>query len=121
MRNGVLPGSKISKSGKLCMILRSLSSQAAIYFGLSSYQRKSYKLTGLPFLRLNMQGHPIGLKLLDLLIYREPARSQVRPLHIIALLQFITTVLWKHLFARPADLLEKSANPETPDDYMISD
>jgi hypothetical protein len=61
------------------------------------------------------------MKLLDLLLYREPPRSQLRPLHIIALLQFITTVLWRHLFGRPADSLEKSANPETPDEYMISD
>ena len=71
--------------------------------------------------RLNTQGHPIGLKLLDLLLYREAPRTQTRPLHIIALLQFITTVLWKHLFSRPADALEKSSNPETPDEYMISD
>jgi hypothetical protein len=71
--------------------------------------------------RLNVQGHPIGLKLLDLLLYREPSRSQTRPLNIIALLQFITTVLWRHLFSRPADALEKSSNPETPDEYMISD
>jgi hypothetical protein len=71
--------------------------------------------------RLNAQGHPIGLKLLDLLLYREAPRTQARPLHIIALLQFITNVLWKHLFARPADNLEKSSNPETPDEYMISD
>lgn len=73
------------------------------------------------FRRLNTQGHPIGLKLLDLLLYREPPRTQTRPLHIIALLQFITTILWKHLFSRPADALEKSSNPETPDEYMISD
>jgi hypothetical protein len=72
-------------------------------------------------LRLNAQGHPIGLKLLDLLLYREAPRTQTRPLHIIALLQFITNVLWKHLFSRPADNLEKSSNPETPDEYMISD
>jgi len=71
--------------------------------------------------RLNDQGHPIGLKLLDLLLYREPPRSQQRPLNIIALLQFISNVLWKHLFSRPADALEKSSNPATPDEYMISD
>jgi trafficking protein particle complex subunit 5 len=79
------------------------------------------KLTTRTSKRLNVQGHPIGLKLLDLLLYREPARSQLRPLHIIALLQFITTVLWRHLFSKAADSLEKSANPETPDEYMISD
>lgn len=71
--------------------------------------------------RLNVQGHPIGLKLLDLLIHREPARAQLRPLTIIALLHFIKQNIWQHLFGRQADRLEKSANPETPDEYMIID
>lgn len=73
----------------------------------------------IPCDRLNDQGHPIGLKLLDLLLYREPPRTQLRPLHIIALLQFITTTLWKHLFGRAADSLEKSN--DQVDEYMISD
>ncbi|CRK18544.1 hypothetical protein BN1723_017672, partial [Verticillium longisporum] len=29
--------------------------------------------------------------------------------------------LWQHLFGRQADRLEKSANPDTPDEYMIVD
>ncbi|CAI4214788.1 unnamed protein product [Parascedosporium putredinis] len=70
---------------------------------------------------LNAQGHPIGLKLLDLLIHREPTRNQVRPLTIIALLHFIKQSVWTHLFGRQADRLEKSANPETPEEYMIID
>ncbi|KAK7402744.1 Trafficking protein particle complex subunit 31 [Neonectria punicea] len=71
--------------------------------------------------RLNVQGHSIGLKLLDLLIHREPARAQLRPLTIIALLHFIKQNVWQHLFGRQADRLEKSANAETPEEYMIID
>ncbi|RSL74935.1 hypothetical protein BHE90_001784 [Fusarium euwallaceae] len=71
--------------------------------------------------RLNVQGHSIGLKLLDLLLFREPARTQLRPLSIIALLHFIKQNVWQHLFNRQADRLEKSANPETPEEYMIID
>ncbi|KAG5969123.1 hypothetical protein E4U58_001579 [Claviceps cyperi] len=71
--------------------------------------------------RLNTQGHSIGLKLLDLLLYREPPRSQLRPLTIIALLHFIKQNVWQHLFGRQADRLEKSNNPDTPDEYMIID
>ncbi|KAH0598664.1 hypothetical protein MHUMG1_03968 [Metarhizium humberi] len=71
--------------------------------------------------RLNEQGHPIGLKLLDLLLYREPPRSQLRPLSIISLLHFIKQNVWQHLFGRQADRLEKSNNPDTPDEYMIID
>lgn len=71
--------------------------------------------------RLNVQGHPIGLRLVDLLLYREPARSQLRPLSIIALLHLIKQNVWQHLFGRQADRLEKSNNPDTPDEYMIID
>ena len=71
--------------------------------------------------RLNVQGHPIGLKLLDLLLYREPARSQTRPLNIINLLHFIKTAVWQHLFGRQADRLEKSAEPDKTNEYMIID
>ncbi|KAL3423382.1 trafficking protein particle complex subunit 5 [Phlyctema vagabunda] len=99
----------------------SQASFAYLFGEMVSYAQK--RVTGIQDLekRLNVQGHPIGLKLLDLLLYREPPRTQTRPLNIIALLQFITTVLWRHLFSRPADALEKSSNPETPDEYMISD
>ncbi|KAI1849422.1 hypothetical protein JX265_008576 [Neoarthrinium moseri] len=71
--------------------------------------------------RLNTAGHPLGLKLLDLLLYREPARTQTRPLTIIQLLHFIKLTLWGHLFGRAADGLEKSSDPATPDEYMIID
>lgn len=99
----------------------SQASFAYLFGEMVSYAQR--RVTGIQDLekRLNVQGHPIGLKLLDLLLYREPARTQTRPLHIIALLQFITTVLWRHLFSRPADALEKSSDPEKPDEYMISD
>ncbi|RDA93037.1 hypothetical protein CP533_0690 [Ophiocordyceps camponoti-saundersi (nom. inval.)] len=71
--------------------------------------------------RLNAQGYPIGVKLLDLLLYREPARTQLRPLSIISLLHLIKQSVWQHLFGRQADRLEKSNNPATPDEYMIID
>ena len=74
-----------------------------------------------PHVRLNVQGHAIGIKLLDLLLYREPARTQSRPVNIIELLHLVKIQLWTHLFRRQADRLEKSSNPETPDEYMIID
>lgn len=71
--------------------------------------------------RLNVQGHPIGLKLLDLLLYREPPRAQARPRDIITLLHLIKIQLWTHLFGRQADQIQRSSNPDTPDEYMIID
>lgn len=61
------------------------------------------------------------MKLLDLLLYREPARTQTRPLTIIALLHLIKINAWTHLFGRAADGLERSSDPAKPDEYMIID
>ncbi|KAK4151998.1 NO signaling/Golgi transport ligand-binding domain-containing protein [Chaetomidium leptoderma] len=99
----------------------SQSSFAYLFSEMVSYAQR--RVTGIQELekRLNLQGHPIGLKLLDLLLTREPPRSQTRPLTIIALLHFIKINLWTHLFGRQADRLEKSSNPDTPDEYMIVD
>ena len=72
--------------------------------------------------RLNTQGYPLGLKLLDLLLARTASSSQPstqRPTRILALLQFIQGPLWRHLFGRPADALERSA--ERKEEYMITD
>jgi hypothetical protein len=69
--------------------------------------------------RLNTQGYPVGLRLLDLLLYREPSHKALRPLRIITLLEFVHSKLWRHLFSRPADAIERSSANE--DEYMISD
>jgi hypothetical protein len=71
--------------------------------------------------RLNTQGHSIGIKLLDLLLFREPTRTQLRPMTVIALLHFIKQSVWTHLFGRQADRLEKSITPGCDDEYMIID
>ncbi|KAI9719887.1 MAG: TRAPP subunit trs31 [Chrysothrix sp. TS-e1954] len=87
------------------------------------------RVTGIADLekRLNNQGYPLGLKLLDLLLYRSPtpfsstssAANNLRPTRVLPLLQFISTTLWKHLFGRPADALERSQ--DNKDEYMITD
>jgi len=81
--------------------------------------------------RLNEQGYPLGLKLLDLLLYRAtPAGSSSssssasstgaqRPLRLLPLLTLLTTKLYPLLFSRPADSLEQSTT--TPGEYMIID
>jgi hypothetical protein len=103
--------------------IQDLEKRYALLLGLLLFQfRPQAKRRGTNATkRLNTQGHPIGLKLLDLLLFREPPRSQLRPLNIIALLHLIKINLWTHLFGRQADRLEKSSNPDTPDEYMIVD
>ncbi|QDS77092.1 hypothetical protein FKW77_000516 [Venturia effusa] len=74
-------------------------------------------------MRLNAAGYPLGLRLLDLLLSRTPTSSTqpptTRPIRILSLLQFLSNTLWKHLFGRPADALERSA--QNPAEYMITD
>ncbi|EEH40489.2 BET3 family protein [Paracoccidioides lutzii Pb01] len=97
------------------------------------------RVTGIQDLerRLNEQGYPLGLRLLDLLLYRSlPGSSSSsgltssssssgtqpnRPLRILPLLQLIHGPLWRLLFSRPADALEHSVAAATPNEYMITD
>ncbi|KAI9873626.1 MAG: TRAPP subunit trs31 [Pleopsidium flavum] len=104
----------------------SRASFAYLFGEMVSYAQK--RVTGIQDLerRLNEQGHPLGLRLLDLLLYRLPPTTTTttvhptpRPLHILPLLQFISQTLWRHLFSRPADTLEKSSTNEA--EYMVSD
>ncbi len=78
--------------------------------------------------RLNEQGYPLGVKLLDLLLYRGSAVAQsgdgkradaMRPLRLLPLLNLLTTKLYPLLFSRPADSLEQSTT--NPGEYMIID
>ncbi|KAJ9656569.1 Trafficking protein particle complex subunit 31 [Coniosporium apollinis] len=97
---------------------------AYLFVEMISYAQK--RVTGIADLekRLNNQGYPLGLKLLDLLLSRQSSSSSssaasLRPTRILALLQFITTTLWRHLFGRPADALERSATEKEL--YMVTD
>ncbi|KAF6822821.1 trafficking protein particle complex subunit 5 [Colletotrichum plurivorum] len=99
----------------------SQSSFAYLFSEMVSYAQRNVKGIAELEQRLNVQGHSIGLKILDLLLFREPPRTQLRPLTIIALLHFIKQSCWQHLFGRQADRLEKSADPAKPDEYMIID
>ncbi|TKA64842.1 hypothetical protein B0A55_08285 [Friedmanniomyces simplex] len=73
--------------------------------------------------RLNRAGYPLGIKLLDLLLYRQqtanPQRPATRPTRILDLLQFIHTTLWRALWNRTADALEQSTTKKN--EYMIVD
>lgn len=69
--------------------------------------------------RLNRAGYPIGIKMLDLLLYRQPSRTAARPTRMLDLLQFIHGTLWRALFNRSASALEQSNTKKN--EYMIID
>lgn len=112
------------------------SSFAFLFMEMVTYAQK--KVTGIQDFekKLNEQGYPLGLKLLDLLLYRaSPAGSgtgtsagglggssttqAARPVRLLPLLTLLTTKLYPLLFSRPADSLEQSTT--NPAEYMIID
>lgn len=62
-------------------------------------------------------GRRVGDRALELLCLRE--RAPKRETKLNAILLFVHTVVWKSLFGKQADLLEKDG--DTEDTYMISD
>lgn len=58
--------------------------------------------------RLDIVGFGVGVRLLELLSYRE--RSSRRDLKLLDALRFVHTTLWRYLFGRPAKDLEQSNN-----------
>ena len=97
----------------------SLASFAYLFNTLIEYHRtKSTSVTEIET-RLNRAGYPIGVKLLDLLLYRQPQRASARPTRIVDVLQFVHGTLWRALFSRAADALEQST--ENKGQYMIYD
>ncbi|KAI9029544.1 NO signaling/Golgi transport ligand-binding domain-containing protein [Phycomyces nitens] len=67
--------------------------------------------------RMNEFGYRVGTRLLELLSWREKVPK--RETRVLGVLYFIHNVVWKALFNKQADSLEKST--ENDDEYMISD
>ncbi|ORY95680.1 NO signaling/Golgi transport ligand-binding domain-containing protein [Syncephalastrum racemosum] len=67
--------------------------------------------------KLNEFGYRVGTRALELLTWRE--KNAKRENRVLGVLYFIHSVVWKSLFGKQADSLEKSTEHE--DEYMISD
>mmetsp|Transcript_21277 Transcript_21277/g.23112 ORF Transcript_21277/g.23112 Transcript_21277/m.23112 type:complete len:193 (+) Transcript_21277:55-633(+) len=65
--------------------------------------------------RLETLGHGIGVRVVELVSCRD--RLTKRETRIVGMLQYISNVLWKYLFGKAADNLERSM--ENEDEYMI--
>ncbi|PRT53617.1 Transport protein particle subunit trs31 [Wickerhamiella sorbophila] len=68
--------------------------------------------------RLNRLGYHMGQRVLELITLRE-GKSAKRETKVLGILQFIHTMVWRTLFGRPADALERST--EDTNQYMIID
>ncbi|PRP83039.1 hypothetical protein PROFUN_09894 [Planoprotostelium fungivorum] len=67
--------------------------------------------------RLSDCGYNIGVRMLELITYRE--KNYKRETKLINMLTFISYTVWRILFSKQADLLEKSTDQD--DEYMISE
>ncbi|KAI0961008.1 hypothetical protein AcV7_000230 [Taiwanofungus camphoratus] len=71
--------------------------------------------------RLNTLGYRVGMRVLELLAWRTEAATKVpkREIRFLPALMAIHTQVWRAVFGRPADAIEKSV--ENADEYMIID
>lgn len=96
----------------------SLSAMSFLFSALVQQVQKS--VTGIPELerKLSDHGYRIGQRCLELYTYRD-IKNRKRETRLLGILQWVYTILWKNLFGKTADSLEKSR--EANDEYMISD
>lgn len=93
----------------------SLSAFAFLFSEMVQYfQNRVDSVTGLEK-RLEEVGFGIGLRVSELVGIREKATK--RETRIVNILQYISNTVWKHLFNKAADNLERSM--ENEDEYMI--
>ncbi|KAF8845477.1 TRAPP I complex [Paxillus ammoniavirescens] len=71
--------------------------------------------------RLNTLGYRVGIRVLELMVWRAESSSKApkREVRFLPALMSIHTQVWRAVFGRPADAIEKSV--ENEDEYMIID
>lgn len=78
--------------------------------------------------RLNILGYRVGARLVEMLPLRDyvyPLSSlrspppPTRTMRLLPVLTYVHSTLYRYLFGRPADSLERST--DNPDEYMIGD
>ncbi|CAG8529639.1 8846_t:CDS:2 [Paraglomus brasilianum] len=94
-----------------------LSAFAFLFSEMLQYTQK--RVQGIQDLerKLNDFGYRVGTRFLELITWRE--KNNRREISVLDILYFIHTTVWKALFGKQADSLEKST--ENNDEYMISD
>jgi len=93
----------------------SVSAFAFLFSELVQYHmRKIDSITDLES-RLEEAGYGIGLRVCELVACRE--RLTKRETKIVTMLQYVSQVVWKHLFNKTADNLERSV--DATDEFMI--
>ncbi|KAJ3343156.1 TRAPP subunit trs31 [Gonapodya sp. JEL0774] len=95
----------------------SLSAFAFMFSEMLQYSQK--RVNGIQDLERKLAdfGYRVGIRAIELVTWRD--KGGKRETRMINMLYFVHSVLWKSLFGKQADSLEKSTDNE--DEYMISD
>jgi len=95
----------------------SLSAFAYMYSELVQYhQGRAASISELER-RLESAGYGVGLKVLELVAYR--AKETKRETRLMSILHYVSSSVWKSLFGKSADSLERSI--DHADEFMIVD
>lgn len=86
----------------------SLAAYSFLFSEMLQYTQK--KVSGIEDLekRLGSFGYKVGLRMLELVLFRD--RNLKRETRLLQMLLFINTTLWKALFGKAADSLEKGTD-----------
>jgi hypothetical protein len=95
----------------------SLSAFSYLYSEMVQYHQNRVDSISELERRLEATGFGVGLRVLELLTYRQ--RDYKRETRLMNVLQFVSTVAWKALFGKAADSLERSM--DHADEFMIVD
>ncbi|PAV21797.1 TRAPP complex subunit trs31 [Pyrrhoderma noxium] len=99
----------------------SLSAYAFLFSEIVQYTQR--RVSGIADLerRLNVLGYRIGTRVLELMVWRAEGQSKApkREIRFLPALMSIHTQVWRAVFGKPADAIEKSV--EHDDEYMIID
>eukprot|EP01033_Poteriospumella_lacustris_P019588 gene19588-14206_t len=93
----------------------SLSSFAFLFSEIVQYSQTRVSSIADLEKKLETLGYSIGQKLIEMISCRD--RATKRETRLVGMLQYVSNVLWKHLFGKAADNLERSM--ENEDEYMI--
>ncbi|KAH8120680.1 TRAPP complex subunit trs31 [Phellopilus nigrolimitatus] len=99
----------------------SLSAYAFLFSEIVQYTQKRVSGIGDLERRLNVLGYRIGSRVLELMSWRVEGQSKApkREIRFLPALMSIHTQVWRAVFGKPADAIEKSVEHE--DEYMIID
>jgi hypothetical protein len=96
----------------------SLSAFAFLFSELVQYHQSRVASIGDLERRLEESGYSVGLRVLELFCFRDgTSKGAKRETRLLGVLQFVSTKVWKGLFGKDADSLERSMDNE--DEYMI--